>query len=74
MSAPFPRMKYADAMARYGSDKPDTRFEMELTDLSEFAADCGFKVFTSAVESGGQVKAINEKALQVNILVKTSMH
>ncbi|MBJ8206430.1 aspartate--tRNA ligase, partial [Bacillus cereus] len=43
------------------SDKPDTRFEMELTDLSEFAADCGFKVFTSAVESGGQVKAINAK-------------
>ena len=37
VSAPFPRMKYADAMARYGSDKPDTRFEMELTDLSEFA-------------------------------------
>ena len=54
-------MKYADAMARYGSDKPDTRFEMELTDLSEFAAGCGFKVFTSAVESGGQVKAINAK-------------
>ncbi|HDR8120511.1 TPA: aspartate--tRNA ligase [Bacillus cereus] len=61
VSAPFPRMKYADAMARYGSDKPDTRFEMELTDLSEFAAGCGFKVFTSAVESGGQVKAINAK-------------
>ena len=61
ISAPFPRMTYADAMARYGSDKPDTRFEMELTDLSEFAAGCGFKVFTSAVESGGQVKAINAK-------------
>ncbi|MEH7461192.1 aspartate--tRNA ligase [Bacillus thuringiensis] len=61
VSAPFPRMTYADAMARYGSDKPDTRFAMELIDLSEFAADCGFKVFTSAVESGGQVKAINAK-------------
>ncbi|MGG2064273.1 aspartate--tRNA ligase [Bacillus sp. S14(2024)] len=59
--APFPRMTYADAMARYGSDKPDTRFTMELIDLSEFAASCGFKVFTSAVESGGQVKAINAK-------------
>ncbi|MEI4829412.1 aspartate--tRNA ligase [Bacillus sp. FJAT-53711] len=59
--APFPRMTYADAMARYGSDKPDTRFAMELIDLSEFAAGCGFKVFTSAVESGGQVKAINAK-------------
>ncbi|WP_369902500.1 aspartate--tRNA ligase [Bacillus manliponensis] len=61
VSAPFPRMTYADAMARYGSDKPDTRFAMELTDLSEFAAGCGFKVFTSAVETGGQVKAINAK-------------
>ncbi|MEH7456507.1 aspartate--tRNA ligase [Bacillus sp. JJ1127] len=61
INAPFPRMTYADAMARYGSDKPDTRFAMELTDLSEFAAGCGFKVFTSAVESGGQVKAINAK-------------
>ena len=59
--APFPRMTYADAMARYGSDKPDTRFAMELIDLSEFATGCGFKVFTSAVESGGQVKAINAK-------------
>lgn len=61
VSAPFPRMTYADAMARYGSDKPDTRFAMELTDLSEFAAGCGFKVFTGAVEAGGQVKAINAK-------------
>ncbi|MGI2746827.1 aspartate--tRNA ligase, partial [Bacillus cytotoxicus] len=61
ISVPFPRMTYADAMARYGSDKPDTRFEMELTDLSEFAAGCGFKVFTGAVENGGQVKAINAK-------------
>jgi aspartyl-tRNA synthetase len=58
---PFPRMTYDEAMGRYGSDKPDTRFAMELTDLSEFAAGCGFKVFTSAVESGGQVKAINAK-------------
>jgi aspartyl-tRNA synthetase len=61
VTTPFPRMTYDEAMGRYGSDKPDTRFAMELTDLSEFAADCGFKVFTSAVESGGQVKAINAK-------------
>lgn len=61
VTAPFPRMTYDEAMGRYGSDKPDTRFAMELTDLSEFAAGCGFKVFTSAVESGGQVKAINAK-------------
>lgn len=74
VSAPFPRMKYADAMARYGSDKPDTRFEMELTDLSEFAAGCGFKVFTSAVESGGQVKQLMQKVLRANTLVKISMH
>ncbi|MFX3624523.1 MAG: aspartate--tRNA ligase [Ectobacillus sp.] len=58
---PFPRMTYDEAMNRYGSDKPDTRFAMELTDLSEFAAGCGFKVFASAVESGGQVKAVNAK-------------
>ncbi len=57
----FPRMSYQEAMSRYGSDKPDTRFDMELVDLSEVVKDCGFKVFTSAVESGGQVKAINVK-------------
>ncbi|MCM3030025.1 MULTISPECIES: aspartate--tRNA ligase [unclassified Niallia] len=59
--SPFPRMPYDEAMARYGSDKPDTRFEMELTDLSEIVKDSSFKVFAAAVESGGQVKAINVK-------------
>jgi aspartyl-tRNA synthetase len=59
--APFPRMTYDDAMSRYGSDKPDTRFGLELVDLSEIVKDSGFKVFASAVESGGQVKAINVK-------------
>ncbi|MCM3215250.1 aspartate--tRNA ligase [Niallia taxi] len=59
--APFPRMPYDEAMARYGSDKPDTRFDMELTDLSEIVKDSSFKVFAAAVESGGQVKAINVK-------------
>lgn len=58
---PFPRMTYAEAMGRYGSDKPDTRFGMELTDISEFAKDCGFKVFAGAIENGGAVKAINAK-------------
>lgn len=58
---PFPRMPYQEAMARYGSDKPDTRFEMELIDLSEIVKDSSFKVFTGAVSSGGQVKAINVK-------------
>ncbi|GLB58323.1 aspartate--tRNA ligase [Cytobacillus sp. NCCP-133] len=58
---PFPRMSYQDAMDRFGSDKPDTRFEMELTDLSEIVKNSSFKVFAGAVSSGGQVKAINVK-------------
>ncbi len=62
VETPFPRMTYDDAMSRYGSDKPDTRFEMELVDVSEMVKGCGFKVFSSAVETGGQVKAINVKA------------
>ncbi|ASV68882.1 aspartate--tRNA ligase [Cytobacillus kochii] len=58
---PFPRLTYHEAMSRYGSDKPDTRFEMELTDLSDIVKDSSFKVFAGAVSSGGQVKAINVK-------------
>jgi aspartyl-tRNA synthetase len=58
---PFPRMSYDEAMSRYGSDKPDTRFGLELVDVSEIVKDSGFKVFASAVASGGQVKAINVK-------------
>lgn len=61
ISIPFPRMSYDEAIARYGSDKPDTRFGLELVDLSEQVKDCGFKVFASAVQNGGQVKAINVK-------------
>lgn len=57
----FPRMTYDEAMSRYGSDKPDTRFEMELVDLSEIVKDSSFKVFATAVATGGQVKAINAK-------------
>ena len=57
--APFPRMTYDDAMSRFGSDKPDTRFDLELVDLSEVVKDSGFKVFAAAVANGGQVKAIN---------------
>jgi aspartyl-tRNA synthetase len=66
VSAPFPRMAYDEAMSRYGSDKPDTRFGMELVDLSEFVKDCGFKVFSGAVQNGGQVKAINVKGAAAN--------
>ncbi|QCJ43586.1 aspartate--tRNA ligase [Bacillus sp. S3] len=57
----FPRMTYDEAMSRFGSDKPDTRFGLELVDLSEIVKESGFKVFASAVAGGGQVKAINVK-------------
>ena len=55
---PFPRLTYADAMARYGSDKPDTRFGLELVDVSDLLKDSGFKVFSSAVATGGIVKVL----------------
>ncbi len=54
----FPKMEYKEAMERYGSDKPDTRFGVELKDLTDIAAKCGFKAFTSTVEAGGIVKAV----------------
>ncbi|MBM7701409.1 aspartate--tRNA ligase [Metabacillus iocasae] len=66
VTLPFPRMSYDEAMGRYGSDKPDTRFDMELVDLSELVQECGFKVFSGAVQSGGQVKAINVKGSAAN--------
>ncbi|EGQ3943364.1 aspartate--tRNA ligase [Staphylococcus pseudintermedius] len=58
MTDAFPRMTYTEAMSRYGTDKPDTRFGMELLDVSELGQIMGFKVFKGAVESGGQVKAL----------------
>ena len=61
LETPFLRMPYAEAMERFGSDKPDTRFGMELVNVSELVADCGFKVFTDAVANGGSVRAINAK-------------
>ncbi len=54
----FPKMEYREAMERYGSDKPDTRFGVELKDLTDIAAHCGFKAFSSTVENGGLVKAV----------------
>ena len=63
---PFKRMPYDEAMGRYGSDKPDTRFGMELQDVSDIVKDSSFKVFAGAVESGGQVKAINVKGASDN--------
>ncbi len=58
---PLPRLKYNDAMSRYGSDKPDTRFGMEITDISELVKNCGFSVFTSSIENGGSVRGIVAK-------------
>ena len=58
---PFPRMPWAEAMDRYGSDKPDTRFGMELKNVSEVVKGCGFGVFTGALDAGGSVRGINVK-------------
>ena len=58
---PIQRMTWQEAMDRFGSDKPDTRFGMELTDVSSVVAGCGFGVFTSALENGGSVRGINAK-------------
>ena len=56
---PFKRMPWQEAMDRFGSDKPDTRFGMELCDVSDVVKDCGFGVFTGALENGGSVRGIN---------------
>lgn len=61
ITLPIARMPYDEAMSRYGSDKPDTRFDMELVNLSEIVKDSSFKVFAQAVATNGQVKAINVK-------------
>lgn len=61
LALPFPRLSHAEAMSRFGSDKPDTRFGMELTDLSEIVYQVPFNVFKQAIANGGQVKAINAK-------------
>lgn len=58
---PLPRLTYTEAMERFGSDKPDTRFAMEICDVTEVVKGCGFGVFTSAIEGGGSVRAIVAK-------------
>lgn len=58
---PIPRLTYKEAMERYGTDKPDTRFGMEIIDISDIVKDCGFGVFTSAIQDGGSVRAIVAK-------------
>ncbi|MEQ9234268.1 aspartate--tRNA ligase [Coleofasciculus sp. E2-BRE-01] len=69
---PFPRFTYAEVMERYGTDKPDTRFGLELVDVSELLKDSGFKVFSGAVSAGGKVKVLpipggNDKISNVRI-------
>ena len=61
LKTPFPRMTWHEAMERYGSDKPDIRFGFELTNISDIVASSEFKVFSSAVQNGGSVRAINVK-------------
>lgn len=61
LPTPFPRLAYDDAIDRYGSDKPDLRFPMELVDVSDIVKDSGFRVFTGAIEQGGCVKVLNVK-------------
>lgn len=58
IQTPFPRLSYEDALTTYGSDKPDTRFEMHIADLSDIVADSGFKIFSNTVKEGGKVLAI----------------
>lgn len=61
LETPFVRMPYQEAMDRFGSDKPDIRFGLELENISDIAENCGFKVFADAVKNGGSVRAINAK-------------
>ena len=62
LKVPFTRMPYKEAMERFGSDKPDTRFGLELKDLTGFAENCSFAVFSNAVKEGGMVKAVSAPA------------
>ncbi len=61
ITVPLPRLTYREAMERYGSDKPDTRFGMEIKDISDLVKDCDFGVFTGAIADGGSVRAIVAK-------------
>jgi len=67
LCTPFNRITYKEAMDKYGSDKPDTRFSLELNDLSEGLKCCQFNVFTNAINNGGSVRAINVKGLNDKI-------
>lgn len=65
LETPFPRLTYAEAVGRFGLDKPDIRFDLELKDVSSLVKTCGFKLFAGAVEKGGIVKALNAKGCSI---------
>ncbi len=71
VKTPFLRLPYKEAMDRFGSDKPDTRFGMELIDITDEVRNCGFKVFDGAIEAGGSVRCINAKGLASSLTRKT---
>ncbi len=71
IETPLPRLTYKEAMDRFGSDKPDTRFGLELVNISEVVKNCGFKVFADSVAAGGSVRAINAKGLASALSRKT---
>lgn len=66
MALPLPRYDYADVMEKYGSDKPDLRFGLELVDIGEIASNCDFAVFKKTMESGGRVRGLNAKGAADN--------
>ncbi len=71
VTLPLPRITWQEAMDRFGSDKPDTRFGLELCDMSELFKDCGFGAFADTVKNGGTVRAINAKGLSDKLTRKT---
>ncbi len=71
LQTPFLRLPYQEAMDRFGSDKPDTRFGMELIDISDEVKDCDFQVFKGTIENGGSVRCINAKGLGSSLTRKT---
>lgn len=71
IETPFLRLPYSEAMERFGSDKPDTRFGMEFINISDAVKDCGFKVFSDAVKQGGSVRCIVAKGLGEKMTRKT---